>query len=325
MTAELPTITADQLLSDLDGADFLGQLWGDDTYFSSLGDNTLASVENLSQEPSEEDEGGIDVTYDAIVTNDAYRVDLRLRSTYVPISGGWALQSAHELLGCTLRATAPIELDPQGRFDSSATVTFDEDAQTCRVSGAYEPLWFETVSGDPALLYRFDGSVWEFQGLDPGSATITYEGLAGTYVDPSNPQFEATSALGCQLVIDAVGADGAASGSVTLQSTTVGGAQEPWQATAQLTGQAVGSVTSAGDHRVTVTLTGALDPDATPVALGAVADGSVVAQGPSGRALKVVWPVLYAAREENTTMDALVSEDLSAQLEVVEAAELPTK
>lgn len=322
--AQAPTFTAEQALADLSGADFLSQNWGDATFFESLGGCVLASVENVSQEGAADDPSAASVLCDAIVENAAYRADLRLRVAYGAQGDGSWSPRGHSVLGVSLRAIAPIQLDPAGRFDpSTAAVEFDEEAQACRVTGAYQPLWFETVSGDPALLYQFDGSVWNFQGLDPASAAVTYESLVGQYDDPQNPGFEPGGSLGCRLVIDSVDGQGAVSGTVTLQSTVVSLNAEPWAATAALTGQAVGSTTSTGGHRVTLTLAGALVPDGTPVVLGAYADGSVEPSAEGGRALKVAWPVVYAYRGDGVTMDALVTEDLSVQLEQVQAAAVP--
>lgn len=272
--ADAPHFTAEQLLGDLAGMTLDGRVFDEMFFTTDLGACALVSIDNVTQQDDETNPGSVQVLCDAAFENAAYRVLARLDLTYSLTGGGsWvcAEVSAEEV---GRQAIAPIEYDPVGRFDAaSASIELDEEAQVCRVRNAYEPLWFETVSGDPALLYRFDGSSWVFQGLDPASATVTYEGLAGQYDDPSNPGFEPTTQEDgspiCRLVIDAVDAQGTASGSIVFEGLRY---RQSEQVAAALAGQAVGAMTPSGDHRATLVMAGTLEPDGTPVAVTVVAD-----------------------------------------------------
>lgn len=317
--AESQAVTDEQVLSDLSGVTFSYSY--DGTFYESLGDDALVEVGGVSQGPAD-DSGAVQVICDATYENEAYRSVWRVGLAYTGSGDGWALSGVTGARAVSVRATAPIQLDPVGRFDpSQAEVEFDEDAQTCRVTGAYRPLWFETVSGDPALLYRFDGRAWSFEGLDPSSAAVTYEGLVGEYDDPGNPGFEARQGeRGYRLAIESVDGQGAVTGTLTLQGASSGGGQA-WQQSAALAGQAVGSVDALGRGRVTLALTGELDQDGTPVALSACGGADVAPSDDAygGRALKTSYLAVFDPRDGS----GLAEEELSAVLEQIQAAAIP--
>ena len=163
-------------------------------------------------------------------------------------------------------------------------IDFDEEAQTCTVSVAYEPEWFESVQGDVKYVYRFDGASWAPDASAGSSAAVSYSPLVATY-----DQFDAdTDKGGCLTKIDIVSLD-EKTGEVTANVTWTRGKHSNHAAAAALrsvtddtdVSRTVFNVsrnvtlysapTEAGAHRVTATLTGTAS-NGKPMVVGIFAD-----------------------------------------------------
>lgn len=152
------------------------------------------------------------------------------------------------------RAPGPIERDWEGRWAAGqAEVEFDEDAQTCRATVAYEPLWFETCAGSKVYLYEWTCDGWTFAGEAEDSAPVTYENLAGDYTLSSDADLQAIT----RFVVESVGEDGA------IAATATWVADEKYEARRELTIPLTGVVlsTNEGDgvHCALATLDGYTD------------------------------------------------------------------
>ena len=160
-------------------------------------------------------------------------------------------------------------------------IDFDEEAQTCTVSVAYEPEWFESVQGDVKYVYRFDGASWAPDASAGSSAAVSYSPLVATY-----DQFDAdTDKGGCLTKIDIVSLD-EKTGEVTANVTWTRGKHSNHAAAAALRsvtddtdvtidatvkGTLYSAPTEAGTHRVTATLTGTAS-NGKPMVVGIFAD-----------------------------------------------------
>ena len=142
----------------------------------------------------------------ATFENSAFRTTMDVVATYA--KDGDSYVPNFEASNASTKAVSGIVYDPQGTLSSSDLkniqgVDFDEEAQTCTVSVAYEPEWFESVQGDVKYVYRFDGASWAPDASASNSASVSYSPLVATY-----DQFDAdTDEGGCLTKIDIVGLD----------------------------------------------------------------------------------------------------------------------
>lgn len=205
----------------------------------------------------------------ATFENSAFRTTMDVVATYA--KDGDSYVPNFETSNASTKAVSGIVYDPQGTLSSSDLkniqgIDFDEDAQTCTVSVAYEPEWFESVQGDVKYVYRFDGASWAPDASANSSAAVSYSPLVATY-----DQFDAdTDEGGCLTKIDIVSLD-EKTGEVTANVTWTRGKHSNHAAAAALRsvtddtdvtidatvkGTLYSAPTEAGTHRVTATLTG---------------------------------------------------------------------
>ena len=205
----------------------------------------------------------------ATFENSAFRTTMDVVATYA--KDGDSYVPNFETSNVSTKAISGIVYDPQGTLGSSDSdniqgVDFDEDAQTCTVSVAYEPEWFESVKGDVKYVYRFDGTSWAPDASAGSSAAVSYSPLVATY-DQFNSN---TDAGGCHTKIDIVSLD-EKTGEITANVTWTRGNHSNHAATTSMRyviddtdvkvdGTVKGTLYSApteeGKHRVTATLTG---------------------------------------------------------------------
>lgn len=205
----------------------------------------------------------------ATFENSAFRTTMDVVATYA--KDGDSYVPNFETSNVSTKAISGIVYDPQGTLGSSDSdniqgVDFDEDAQTCTVSVAYEPEWFESVQGDVKYVYRFDGTSWAPDASAGSSAAVSYSPLVATY-DQFNSN---TDAGGCLTKIDIVSLD-EKTGEITANVTWTRGNHSNHAATTSMRyviddtdvkvdGTVKGTLYSApteeGKHRVTATLTG---------------------------------------------------------------------
>lgn len=205
----------------------------------------------------------------ATFENSAFRTTMDVVATYA--KDGDSYVPNFETSNVSTKAISGIVYDPQGTLGSSDSdniqgVDFDEDAQTCTVSVAYEPEWFESVQGDVKYVYRFDGTSWAPDASTGSSAAVSYSPLVATY-DQFNSN---TDAGGCLTKIDIVSLD-EKTGEITANVTWTRGNHSNHAATTSMRyviddtdvkvdGTVKGTLYSApteeGKHRVTATLTG---------------------------------------------------------------------
>ena len=205
----------------------------------------------------------------ATFENSAFRTTMDVVATYA--KDGDSYVPNFETSNVSTKAISGIVYDPQGPLGSSESdniqgVDFDEDAQTCTVSVAYEPEWFESVQGDVKYVYRFDGASWAPDASAGSSAAVSYSPLVATY-DQFNSN---TDAGGCLTKIDIVSLD-EKTGEITANVTWTRGNHSNHAATTSMRyviddtdvkvdGTVKGTLYSApteeGKHRVTATLTG---------------------------------------------------------------------
>lgn len=86
----------------------------------------------------------------ATFENSAFRTTMDVVATYA--KDGDSYVPNFEASNASTKAVSGIVYDPQGTLSSSDLkniqgVDFDEEAQTCTVSVAYEPEWFEMCAG----------------------------------------------------------------------------------------------------------------------------------------------------------------------------------
>ena len=205
----------------------------------------------------------------ATFENSAFRTTMDVVATYA--KDGDSYVPNFETSNVSTKAISGIVYDPQGTLGSSDSdniqgVDFDEDAQTCTVSVAYEPEWFESVQGDVKYVYRFDGTSWAPDASAGSSAAVSYSPLVATY-DQFNSN---TDAGGCLTKIDIVSLD-EKTGEITANVTWTRGNHSNHAATTSMrdviddtdvkvdgtvTGTLYSAPTEEGKHRVTATLTG---------------------------------------------------------------------
>ena len=205
----------------------------------------------------------------ATFENSAFRTTMDVVATYA--KDGDSYVPNFETSNVSTKAISGIVYDPQGTLGSSDSdniqgVDFDEDAQTCTVSVAYEPEWFESVQGDVKYVYRFDGTSWAPDASAGSSAAVSYSPLVATY-DQFNSN---TDAGGCLTKIDIVSLD-EKTGEITANVTWTRGNHSNHAAISSMRyviddtdvkvdGTVKGTLYSApteeGKHRVTATLTG---------------------------------------------------------------------
>ena len=221
----------------------------------------------------------------ATFENSAFRTTMDVVATYA--KDGDSYVPNFETSNASTKAISGIVYDPQGTLSSSdleniQSVDFDEEAQTCTVSVAYEPEWFESVQGDVKYAYRFDGASWAPDASANSSATVSYSPLVATY-----DQFDAdTDKGGCLTKIDIVSLD-EKTGEVTANVTWTRGKHSNHAAAAALRsvtddidvtldatvkGTLYSAPTEQGDHRVTATLTGTAS-NGKPMVVGIFAGG----------------------------------------------------
>ena len=168
----------------------------------------------------------------ATFENSAFRTTMDVVATYA--KDGDSYVPNFETSNASTKAVSGIVYDPQGTLSSSDLkniqgVDFDEEAQTCTVSVAYEPEWFESVQGDVKYVYRFDGTSWAPDASANSSAAVSYSPLVATY-----DQFDAdTDKGGCLTKIDIVSLD-EKTGEVTANVTWTRGKHSNHAAAAAL-------------------------------------------------------------------------------------------
>lgn len=222
----------------------------------------------------------------ATFENSAFRTTMDVVATYA--KDGDSYVPNFETSNVSTKAISGIVYDPQGTLGSSDSdniqgVDFDEDAQTCTVSVAYEPEWFESVQGDVKYVYRFDGTSWAPDASAGSSAAVSYSPLVATY-DQFNSN---TDAGGCLTKIDIVSLD-EKTGEITANVTWTRGNHSNHAATTwmreviddtdvKVDGTVKGTLYSAptegGNHRVTATLTGTAS-NGEPMVVGIFAGGA---------------------------------------------------
>lgn len=221
----------------------------------------------------------------ATFENGAFRTTMDVVATYA--KDGDSYVPNFETSNASTKATSGIVYDPQGTLSSSDLkniqgIDFDEEAQTCTVSVAYEPEWFESVQGDVKYVYRFDGTSWAPDASADSSAAVSYSPLVATY-----DQFSAdTDEGGCLTKIDIVSLD-EKTGEVTANVTWTRGKHSNHAAAAALRsvtddtdvtldatvkGTLYSAPTEKGTHRVTATLTGTAS-NGKPMVVGIFAGG----------------------------------------------------
>lgn len=209
---------------------------------------------------------GGDNVFDATATfeNGAFRTTMDVVATYA--KDGDSYTPSFEVSNESTKAISGIAYDPQGVLNNVESVDFDEDDQTCTVSAAYEPEWFESVQGDMKYVYRFDGAKWAPDSSANDSVKVDYGPLVATY-----DQFSAdTDAGGCLSKIDITKVD-EKTGEVTANVTWMRGKHSNHAATAAMRsvtddsdvtldatvkGTLYSAPTEEGKHRVTATLVG---------------------------------------------------------------------
>ena len=231
------------------------------------------------------DDGANVFNAQATFENSAFRTTMDVVATYA--KDGDSYVPNFETSNASTKAISGIVYDPQGTLGSSDSdniqgVDFDEDAQTCTVSVAYEPEWFESAQGDVKYVYRFDGASWAPDAGANNSAAVSYSPLVATY-----DQFSAdTDKGGCLTKIGIVSVD-EKTGEVTANVTWTRGKHSNHAAAAALRsvaddtdvtldatvkGTLYSAPTEAGDHRVTATLTGTAS-NGKPMVVGIFAGG----------------------------------------------------
>ncbi|MDY6112466.1 MAG: hypothetical protein SPI85_06715, partial [Ellagibacter isourolithinifaciens] len=123
--------------------------------------------------------------FDATATfeNGSFRTTMDVAATYA--KDGDSYTPSFEVSNTSTKAISGIKYDPQGTLGASdsenvKSIDFDEDAQTCTVTAAYEPEWFESVQGDVEYVYRFDGATWAPDTSANGLPAVSYGPLVAT-------------------------------------------------------------------------------------------------------------------------------------------------
>ena len=268
------------------------------------------------------DDGTVSVSATVPVSNDSYAAEGHLVATYAKgedgsWAGSWQVESVDNL-----RAVSGIQRDEKRWDAESARVEFDEDAQTCTVYAPYEdPAWFETVDGELAYDYSFDGSGWAFEGVDESFTSITYESLAGVYDIEDGGGQNVTA-----LEITDVAEDGTITARVSWRLN------EPRliyqrlfapEDSATLTGRLVSAPAEGGEHRVVATLSGTTDTEGLPAAM------SILAASDPGGVLRepgtIEYNLIVEAQVENRNngaVDDLYSYKLSDRVSLLTDAKL---
>ena len=268
------------------------------------------------------DDGTVSVSATVPVSNDSYAAEGHLVATYAKgedgsWAGSWQVESVDNL-----RAVSGIQRDEKRWDAESARVEFDEDAQTCTVYAPYEdPAWFETVDGELAYDYSFDGSGWAFEGVDESFTSITYESLAGVYDIEDGGGQNVTA-----LEITDVAEDGTITARVSWRLN------EPRliyqrlfapEDSATLTGKLVSAPAEGGEHRVVATLSGTTDTEGLPAAM------SILAASDPGGVLRepgtIEYNLIVEAQIENRNngaVDDLYSYKLSDRVSLLTDAKL---
>ena len=282
-TLQKVEVEQSQVQSDFEG--YAETLSGDFVQ-SPYVDNDDYSLTSFDVSNARVVEGGANV-FDATATfeNSAFRTTMDVVATYG--KDGDSYTPSFEVSNVSTKAIAGIEYDPQGMLSTSdlqniESIDFDEDAQTCTVTVAYDPMWFESAQGEVKYVYRFDGSNWAPDASANDSIAVSYSPLVATY-----DQFSAdTDKGGCLSKIDIQSVD-AATGEVTANVTWMRGKHSNHAATAAMrsvtddsdvtldatvTGTLYSAPTEAGAHRVTATLTGTAS-NGKPMVVGIYAGG----------------------------------------------------